>query len=224
MAERNKVLLDNRLISKSEVMVAIVNYGVGNLQSIRNMLKKVNVPAAITSDTGEIREASHIILPGIGHFDYCMQQFNNSGLRDVIEEKVHSHYTPVLGICVGCQMLMEQSEEGNERGLGWLKGSVVKFQTEKMPEGYKIPHMSWSDIHPNGTQPLYEGLDDARFYFVHSYYIQTEDANVTAFAEYGHRFTASVGKGNIQGVQFHPEKSHRFGMQLYTNFQKNFRS
>jgi imidazole glycerol-phosphate synthase subunit HisH len=204
------------------MITAIINYGVGNLASVKNMLKRVNIPAVITEDPSEIAAASHIILPGIGHFDYCMQQFNNSGLRDTIEHLVHAKNIPVLGICVGCQMLMEKSEEGNEKGLGWIKGEVVKFKTGDLPAGYKIPHMSWTDIIINGDQLLYEGLKDARFYFVHSYHIKTDEQNVSAFAAYGHRFTASVQKGNIQGVQFHPEKSHRFGMQLYTNFANNF--
>lgn len=204
-------------------MVAIINYGVGNLASISNMLKKAGIKAELTADPDIIRQASKIILPGVGAFDYCMQQFNASGLREMVTKRVFDEQVPVLGVCVGSQMLVENSEEGNEPGLGWIKGRVVKFRTDRLPHGYKIPHMSWTDIHPEGSQPLYAGIDEPRFYFVHSYHIETENpAEVTATADYGYRFTASVGRGHIQGVQFHPEKSHRFGIELYKNFASNF--
>ena len=204
-------------------MVHIVNYGVGNLASIYNMLKKIGVEAKITQDSAELQSSSRIILPGIGAFDHCMQQFNASGLRPIVEEKALNSNIPVLGVCVGCQMLMEQSEEGKEKGLGWIKGKVVRFNKDKLPAEYKIPHMSWSDVQPTQGQPLYRDLDNPRFYFVHSYHIEAADPTlVTATAEYGYRFVASVGKQNIQGVQFHPEKSHRFGMKIYQNFANNF--
>ncbi|HEY0677511.1 MAG TPA: imidazole glycerol phosphate synthase subunit HisH [Chitinophagaceae bacterium] len=204
-------------------MLVIVNYGVGNLASIFNMLKKIGVPAVIGNTQQQVRDASKIILPGIGHFDYCMQELKKSDFYDTLHEKVLNEKVPVLGICVGSQMLMETSEEGNEAGLGWIKGKVKKFQKDELPSDHKIPHMSWSDVHPKGNQPLYEGIDQPRFYFVHSYYIDPADgADVTATADYGRPFTASVGHGHIQGVQFHPEKSHRFGMQLYSNFAQRF--
>lgn len=203
-------------------MIAIIDYGIGNISSIANMLKKAGVQSTITSSSAVIDQASKIILPGIGAFDHCMQQFNASGLRPIIEKKVVSNGTPLLGVCVGCQMLMERSEEGNEKGLGWIKGEVVKFKKDRLPEGYKIPHMSWTDVIPAANHPLYEGIVDPRFYFVHSYHIDgANGTSVTAVAEYGYSFAASVGKENIQGVQFHPEKSHRFGLQLYANFGNN---
>ena len=204
-------------------MLAIVNYGVGNLASIFNMLKKIGVEAVIANTEEQILDAHKIVLPGVGHFDYCMQELRKTSLLPALEEKVLNNKTPVLGICVGSQMLMEESEEGNEKGLGWIKGKVVKFNKEELPSDCKIPHMSWSDVHPQGQQQLYEGIDDPRFYFVHSYYIQPADAgDVTATADYGRPFTASVGHNHIQGVQFHPEKSHRFGMKLYANFAQRF--
>jgi len=204
-------------------MLVIVNYGVGNLASIFNMLKKIGVQSVISSDADEIMQADKIILPGVGHFDYCMQQLRATNFYDALHEKVLTHKTPVLGICVGSQMLMEQSEEGNETGLGWIKGKVVRFKKDELPSDHKIPHMSWSDVHAKNDHPLYAGIDEPRFYFVHSYHIQPNDAaDVTATADYGKPFTASVGHGHIQGVQFHPEKSHRFGMQLYSNFAQRF--
>ena len=203
-------------------MIAIINYGIGNLASIQNMFKKAAVEATITSDSNEIMSASKIILPGIGHFDHCMKEFNASGLRPLIEKRVMEEKVPVLGVCVGCQMLMQTSEEGNEKGLCWIEGRVVRFRSSIMPAELKIPHMSWTDVHPRPGQPLYQGIADPRFYFVHSYHLEADPEFVTATADYGYRFVASIGLNNIQGVQFHPEKSHKFGMQLYTNFAKNF--
>ena len=151
-----------------------------------------------------------------------MKQFNASALTDSISRKVFEENIPVLGVCVGCQMLMEKSEEGNEAGLGWIKGTVIKFKKENLPSDHKIPHMGWTDVHPRNGATLYHELIEPRFYFVHSYHVLTDAANITATATYGYDFTASIGSGNIQGVQFHPEKSHKFGMKLYSNFIKGF--
>ncbi len=204
-------------------MLVIVNYGVGNLASISNMLKKIGVAATIGNTVEQVRAAEKIVLPGVGHFDYCMQELKKAPFFDALHEKVLNEKVPVLGICVGSQMLMENSEEGNETGLGWIKGKVVRFKKDELPADHKIPHMSWSEVHPKGNQPLYQGIDEPRFYFVHSFHIQPADpGDITATADYGHPFTASVGHGNIQGVQFHPEKSHKFGMQLYSNFAQRF--
>jgi len=204
-------------------MLAIVNYGVGNLASIFNMLKKIGVESIIADKPEQIANADKIILPGIGAFDHCMQQFNQSGLRPLVEEKVFDKKTPVLGVCVGCQMLMESSEEGNEPGLGWLKGKVVRFKKEQLPQGYKVPHMAWTDVQPVNNAIIYQNIADPRFYFVHSFHILADDrSDVTGSSEYGYEFTASVGRDHIQGVQFHPEKSHKFGMQLYSNYSKLF--
>ena len=203
-------------------MVAIVNYGIGNLASIQNMLKKAGVDAAVTASKEIIQNASKIILPGVGHFDHCMKEFNASGLRPIVERKVLEQKTPMLGICVGCQMLMQSSEEGKEKGLGWIEGQVVRFRAAMMPPTCKIPHMSWTDVSPSNGHGLYKDIFEPRFYFVHSFHLEANPKNVTATADYGYQFVASVQKENIQGVQFHPEKSHKFGLQLYSNFYKNF--
>jgi imidazole glycerol-phosphate synthase subunit HisH len=199
-------------------MVAIINYKVGNLLSIQNMFKKIGVESCITSDEEVIANASKILLPGVGHFDYCMQQFNQSNLKTIIEHKALQQNTPTLGICVGHQMLFESSEEGVEKGLGWLSGKVVKFDATKMPSNYKIPHMGWSDIEVQNKATLFANIEDPRFYMVHSYYAQCDEGLVAAKANYGYPFITAVEKNNIFGTQFHPEKSHKFGMQLLKNF------
>ncbi len=183
------------------------------------MLKKIGVNAVITNNIDDIKAASKLILPGVGRFDYCMNQLRSSAFFDVLERMVLELKTPILGVCAGSQMLFEKSEEGSGTGLGWIKGEVVKFKTDKLPTNYKIPHMGWTDIDPAQNNFLYAGIESPRFYFTHSYHILCEDiTQVTATAEYGYNITASVQKDNIIGVQFHPEKSHQFGMKLYKNF------
>jgi imidazole glycerol-phosphate synthase subunit HisH len=204
-------------------MVAILDYGIGNVSSILNMLKKAGAAAKITSDPAFIQEADKLILPGVGHFDYCMQQLQKASFHDLLQRRVLEEKVPILGVCVGCQMLMESSEEGNEKGLGWIEGKVVKFDRNLLSPKMKIPHMGWNDIHPVDACMLYENIEEPRFYFTHSYHLVCKDTSkVTATSEYGYSFTASVRQDNIMGVQFHPEKSHRFGMQLYQNFVKNY--
>lgn len=200
-------------------MIAILDYGIGNVSSISNMLKKINSANIITSDPDVINTADKLILPGVGHFDYCMQQLRNAQFYELLQKKVLVEKIPILGVCVGCQMLMEKSEEGNEKGLGWIKGEVVKFDKAKLPVNLRIPHMDWTDVEPNDNSPLYQDIDDPRFYFVHSYHLLCENVNnISATASYGYEFPASIVSDNIQGVQFHPEKSHKYGMKLYKNF------
>lgn len=204
-------------------MIAVLDYGIGNVTSIVNMLKKINVDAFVTSDKAIIEKCHKIILPGIGSFDYCMQQLKAAHFFNLLQQKVLDEKIPLLGVCVGCQMLMQKSEEGAEDGLGWIKGQVIKFNNDKLPANFKIPHMNWTDVNPIAGCELYKGIEEPRFYFVHSYHLQCEDdRNITATANYGYDFAASVAEGNIMGVQFHPEKSHRFGMQLYSNFVNNY--
>lgn len=204
-------------------MIAIIDYGVGNLTSIQNMFKKAGVNSIISNDKLEIGKAEKILLPGMGAFDNCMNKFNQSGLRPVIERKVLHDKVPVLGICVGLQMLMKSSEEGILPGLGWVHGKTVAFDKSKMQESYKVPNMGWLEIKRKKESKLLENLDDARFYFAHSYHVMPDDCNDELMvANYGYDFTVGIEKENILGVQFHPEKSHRFGMQLLKNFADNF--
>lgn len=205
-------------------MLFIVDYGVGNLASIKNMLKKIGVDAEISGKEIEIGSADKLILPGVGAFDTCVMKLQQSGLQEVLNEKVLAHKTPVLGICVGMQLLLSGSEEGVLPGLEWVAGKNVKFSQEHMPPGTKIPHMGWTDVLPAKSSrllmPLYE---DTRYYFVHSYHAKLEsESDALLYADYGYRFAAAVEKDNILGVQFHPEKSHKFGMQLLENFVKNY--
>jgi len=204
-------------------MFVIVDYGVGNLASIQNMLKKAGVQAIISGKPEDIKSAAKLLLPGMGHFDNCMLRFNQSGLRSLVETKVIDEKIPLLGICVGLQMFMESSEEGIQPGLGWIKGKTIRFQEGLMAEGQKIPNMGWLEIQQKKSSKLLKGLDDARFYFAHSYHVwpANKDAELIT-AHYGYDFTAAVEQENLLGVQFHPEKSHRFGMQLLTNFANFF--
>jgi imidazole glycerol-phosphate synthase subunit HisH len=200
-------------------MIAIVDYGVGNLASVKNMLKKAGYESELASNADTIARASKIILPGIGAFDHCMIEFNNSGLREVVTQKTLNGKTPLLGICVGLQMLMESSEEGTEPGLGWIAGKTIKFKKENLGN-LKIPHMGWTEVIFSKPSPLTEALgDDPRFYFVHSYHVKPDHKeDELIVASYGYPFVAGINKDNIYGVQFHPEKSHRFGMKILGNF------
>lgn len=205
-------------------MLTIVDYGVGNLASIRNMLKKNGIDSQISADEKVIGEAERLILPGVGAFDTCAEKLRESGLIPLLNRKALEEKIPVLGVCVGHQLLLEGSEEGRLPGLGWIKGRVIRFRQDKLPPGYKIPHMGWTEVSLCRQSPLFDEMyDEPRFYFVHSYHADPADkADALIQANYGYRFVAGVQHGNIAGVQFHPEKSHKFGMKLLNNFVKNF--
>ncbi|MDP2416298.1 MAG: imidazole glycerol phosphate synthase subunit HisH [Hydrogenophaga sp.] len=201
-------------------MIAIIDYNIGNIAAVANMLRRIGVPCRITANPSEVKEANRIILPGNGSFDACMHNLRASGLIPVLEDKVLNNGVPLLGICVGAQMLGTGSEEGQERGLGWLDMRVRRFPDLA---GLKVPHMGWNQVTPQQpnnvlTQEMNEGT---RFYFVHSYFMDPANKDdVLLQANYGVEFAAGVCRGNIAGVQFHPEKSHRFGKQLLTAFGK----
>jgi glutamine amidotransferase len=201
-------------------MICIIDYGVGNLASILNMLKKVGAEARITGDEREIMAADKIILPGVGSFDTCAGKLNDSGLLAPLSQRALMDRVPILGICVGMQLLFEKSAEGKMPGLGWIKGSVVKFDATKLSQDIKIPHIGWTDVALSKQSRVLSALEhDARYYFVHSYHALPSDPDVTLMtAQYGYSFPAAVEVDNIIGVQFHPEKSHRFGMNLLSSF------
>jgi imidazole glycerol-phosphate synthase subunit HisH len=201
-------------------MLTIVDYGVGNLASMQNMLKKIGVPSLITSSERDVSIAKKLILPGVGAFDTCAEKLQQSGLMGVLNRKVIEEKTPVLGVCVGMQLLAEGSEEGKLPGLGWIKGKIVKFKQDQLPINTKIPHMGWTDVVVAKTSKLFETMHpEPRFYFVHSYHAQLiDEADALVYADYGYKFVAGVERGNVMGVQFHPEKSHKFGMKLLENF------
>lgn len=201
-------------------MITIINYNAGNIRSIQNMLKRIGAKSCISSNVEEIEQAEKLILPGVGHFDYGMCNLKQSGLIEILNKKVVVDKTPLLGICLGAQLLGNGSEEGEEKGLGWINMDVVKFDKAKMPDNLKIPHMSWNEILIKKSSKLLDGLNnESRFYFVHSYHMKCNDEkNIITNTNYGYEFTSAVEKGNIYGVQFHPEKSHKFGMRLLENF------
>jgi glutamine amidotransferase len=201
-------------------MIVLIDYGVGNISAFLNIYKQLNIPARTAKTESELDGAQKIILPGVGHFDYAMQRFNDSGMRERVSKMVVEHKTPVVGICVGMQMMAGKSDEGKLEGLGWIDADVVKFDDAQRSAKMPLPHMGWNDVYPTKPNPLFTGLEaDARFYFLHSYYFKChrpEDS--IAEADYGIRFSCSVNKENVYGVQCHPEKSHHFGIQLLKNF------
>lgn len=205
-------------------MLVIVDYGLGNLGSIQNMLKKIGVKATISSDSSIIQQATKLILPGVGSFAFAMNQLAELNLIDILNKKVLDEKTPILGICLGVQLFTSFSEEGNCKGLNWIEANTVKFSFNESKELLKIPHMGWNDVVPNKQSKLFEGMpEDSRFYFVHSYYLQPKHEQDTLLkSHYGFDFTCALEKDNIVGVQFHPEKSHKFGMQLLRNFVENY--
>jgi glutamine amidotransferase len=200
-------------------MVAIIDYGVGNLTSILNMHRKLGIDAMVTGDAGRIQEADRLLIPGVGHFDTCMQNFNNSGLRSLVEKRALAEKIPVLGICVGAQMMTRGSEEGKEKGLAWVNADTIKFRLDGSSR-LKVPHMGWTDLQPKTASELWvEMPEEPRFYFAHSYHFNFDSIEyVTGTADYGYDFVCAFRKENIYGVQFHPEKSHRYGMKLIANF------
>jgi glutamine amidotransferase len=204
-------------------MITIVDYGMGNLGSILNMLKKIGAAGQVSSDPAVIGAASKLILPGVGAFDAAMDRIHATGLRPVLEARALAARVPVLGICLGMQLLGKSSEEGALPGLGWIPARVLDFR-RRIPADLKVPHMGWNLVRTATASPLTAGLaemHEPRFYFVHSYFMQCEEPSDSILrSEYGLEFDSGVQRGNIFGVQFHPEKSHRFGMHLLSNFAK----
>jgi glutamine amidotransferase len=198
-------------------MITIVDYGLGNLGSIQNMLRRIGADSVITRDVGEIARATKLILPGVGAFDAGMRNLQEFGLLEVLNQKVRQEKIPVLGICLGMQLMTASSEEGVLPGLGWVGATARRFSPAA---SRKVPHMGWRVVETRQDCPLVAGLGaEARFYFVHSYFVACINrADVLLAADYGGAFDAAFASGNVMGVQFHPEKSHRFGMRLLGNF------
>ena len=201
-------------------MIVIVDYGLGNLGSIKNMFKKIGREAVISSSSSDIERAKKLILPGVGRFDQGMMNLRNLDLVTVLTEKVIQKKTPILGICLGMQLFARKSEEGESTGLGWIDAEVVRFKFDDKERHLKIPHMGWNLVEIRQRNPLFEEMyPEPRFYFVHSYHIACRnEEEVLTQTFYGYKFVSSVKKENIYGVQFHPEKSHKFGMKLLENF------
>lgn len=198
-------------------MISVIDYGVGNLGSIRNMLKRIGAPVRIVSTADEIETAEKLLLPGVGAFDNAMQHLDQRGLRAVLDYKAREAPVPILGICLGMQLLTEGSEEGKLPGLGWIRGRATRIPAAP---GLKVPHMGWDVVSSLRTSPLTADLpSDARFYFAHSYCVHVDNpADAVLRGRHGVAFDAVIQHGNIYGAQFHPEKSHRFGKRLLANF------
>lgn len=200
-------------------MIVVIDYKTGNIGSLLNMLKKIGVKSTVSSDISVIKEAEKLILPGVGAFDAGMENLNNSGILPLIIEKVLKEKTPILGICLGMQLFSRKSQEGKLKGLGLIEAETIKFKFEES-NNLRIPHMGWNTIKPQKKDSLFNGFDnETRFYFVHSYHLKCEnEENVLATTNYGYDFSSIVRKENIIGVQFHPEKSHKYGMKILQNF------
>lgn len=201
-------------------MITIIDYGMGNLGSIQNMLKRIGAAAMISSNINDIQQAEKILLPGVGAFDAAIQRIDELGLREVLIKKANVDKVPFLGICLGMQLLTKSSEEGLLLGLGLIDADTQKFKFDN--NALKIPHMGWNFVHHRNDSTLTEGFtEEFRFYFVHSYFVKCHNLNdVVMQTEYGGRFDSIVQRDNVYGAQFHPEKSHKYGMKLLENFSK----
>ena len=204
--------------------IVIIDYSVGNLCSVKNMFKRIGVNALISGNPDIISKADKLILPGVGRFDYGMEQLNKLDLINIIKEKVQNEKIPILGICLGVQLLTEYSEEGGVEGLGFVKGKTIAFDKSKLQSDQKIPHMGWTNVKEYSASKLFKDMyDEPRFYFVHSFHLQVSNpSDIMVKANYGFDFAAGVECGNVLGVQFHPEKSHKFGMKLLENYVNHY--
>ena len=200
-------------------MIAIVDYGLGNVQAFQEVYNRLNIPVLIARSTKDLLNATKLILPGVGSFDYAISKLNESGMRQNIEDLVVDEKIPILGVCVGMQMLARSSEEGNLKGLGWIDATVKRFDSSN---GTILPHMGWNNVSPKSYNGLFKNIkEDMKFYFLHEYYFDAlEESDVEATANYDGEYVCAVRKDNVFGVQFHPEKSHHFGMHLLKNFSE----
>lgn len=203
-------------------MITIIDYGVGNINAFVNVYKRVDVPVKIAKTKEDLEGAQKLILPGVGHFDHAMTQLNNSGMREKLDDLVLNQKVPVIGICVGMQMMANKSDEGIMEGLKWIDATVKKFDETKIQQVTRLPHMGWNDVKPVKDVGLFEGLqDNSIFYFLHTYYFECNNSeDIMAVTEYGGEFASAAHHENKFGIQFHPEKSHHYGEILLHNFAK----
>lgn len=201
-------------------MIGIIDYGLGNIKAFANVYKNLGLHHMIIRNAEDLENVNKIILPGVGAFDHAMMLLNNSGMRNKLDELVLDKKIPVLGICVGLQILAKSSEEGNLPGLGWIDAEVIKFDASNIPYKTRLPHMGWNVIENSTENSLLSFLENnPRFYFLHSYYFKcNQSVDSIAQTNYGGYYTSAINKDNIYGVQFHPEKSHHNGIQVLKNF------
>ncbi len=203
-------------------MITIIDYGMGNMGSVKNMFKRIGVSCEITSDLDKISKAKKILLPGVGAFDPALRRIHASGMLPVLNQKALQEKIPILGICLGMQLLTLDSEEGTLPGFGWIKGNTLAFKN-RIPGHFRIPHMGWNVVKPQQSvnDMTNDFHEESRFYFVHSFFVRVHDENNSLLkTTYGISFDSAVQADNIFGAQFHPEKSHKFGMKFFQNFAK----
>lgn len=203
-------------------MITIIDYGSGNIRAIANIYEKLNIPYLIAKCPDDVIGAKKIFLPGVGAFDETISKLDEIGFRSVLDKEVLENKVPILGICVGMQILAETSEEGTLKGLGYIKGHVKKFDVKSLNMKPKLPHLGWNSIEIKRKTPLFENIDPQKgFYFLHSYCFEcSDDNNVLSTTNYGYSFSSAINHKNIFGFQFHPEKSHSNGVNLLHNFAK----
>jgi imidazole glycerol-phosphate synthase subunit HisH len=201
-------------------VITVVNYGLGNVQAIANIYRRLNIPVLVAETADQLERAEKVILPGVGAFDWAMSRLEGSGMRPCLDDLVLHQKRPVLGICVGMQMMADRSDEGQRPGLGWIEGEVVRFDESSFVQRTHLPHMGWNDTTPHRRDCLFRGLDGKpEFYFLHSYCFRPKNLDdILASTMYNGSFTSAVRCGNVYGTQFHPEKSHRSGIRLLKNF------
>ena len=201
-------------------MITLIDYGVGNIFAFQNVYKRLNIPTKIAKRKEDLANAKKLILPGVGSFDYAMAQLNASGMREKLDELVLEKKVPVIGICVGMQIMGNRSDEGKLEGLKWIDSEILKFDENLIQQRTKLPHMGWNDVAPINNHPLFIGLEkEAIFYFLHSFYFKCKNETESiAVSNYGIFFSSAVHRENIYGIQFHPEKSHQYGEKLLHNF------
>ena len=199
---------------KNELKICIVDYGIGNIKAFKNIYDKLNINVEIASKKEQFVNATHLILPGVGTFDWAMSKLNESGLRETLDGLVLEKKIPILGICVGMQIMASQSEEGVLSGLNWIEGKILKLDKDII-----LPHMGWNNVKLSNKSDLFNNIENFEFYFLHSYYYKTEDdKHILSMSKYGNSFTSAIYKENIFGTQFHPEKSDKLGLQIINNF------
>ena len=200
-------------------MITLLDYGLGNVAAFVNIYKRLNLPVAVAATADQLAGAEKIILPGVGSFDWAMTRLEESGMRACLDDLVMIKNKPVLGVCVGMQMMAKRSEEGQLPGLGWIDAEVKRFDESGFTERTHLPHMGWNDVSPRDDRCLFKGMAAPRFYFLHSYYFAPANASdVLGVTDYGGNFASAARSGNVYGTQFHPEKSHQWGIALLKNF------
>ena len=200
-------------------MITLLNYGLGNIDAFFNIYKRLNMPIVVATTAEQLVSAEKIILPGVGAFDWAMDRLDNSGMRSCLDELVMVKQIPVLGVCVGMQMMAKRSDEGQLPGLGWIDAEVKRFDETGFRQQTHLPHMGWNDVTPEDEACLFKGMIAPRFYFLHSYYFApVNSGNILGRTDYNGNFASAVRSGNVFGTQFHPEKSHHWGIQLLKNF------